>query len=101
MKRVLLVIMTSIMLAATGCTIRFSKAVDNVAPGARGTRVSAESTGLQVFQIEVNDTEPAENLIRRISSGCRELRNVVVDYRTMFILFVDIPKLTVSADCVK
>jgi hypothetical protein len=61
--------------------------------------VSTSSTGLQILQIEVNDTASAASLVNQLRAGCKSLKNVEVDYRTMGILIVDIPKLTVSADC--
>ena len=78
--------------------MRHSRTIDN--PGAAGgRRVSASSTGLEIFQIEVNDTESAANLTKQVGGSCKSLTNVETDYRTMLIFIVGIPKLTVSADC--
>jgi hypothetical protein len=98
MRKLLMVVFAGSLLATTGCTIRHSRTLDNVGP-AGGRRVSASSTGLEIFQIEVNDTESAANLARQAGGSCKALRNVETDYRTTGILIIGIPKLTVSADC--
>ncbi len=47
-----------VMLFSVGCTMRYSRTLDNVAPSS-GRRVSASSTGLEILQIEINDTASA------------------------------------------
>jgi len=87
-----------LLLGTAGCTVRYSRVIDGVAPTS-GRRVSASSTGLQILQIEINDTASAASLVNQLKGGCKSLKNVEIDYRTTVILIVDIPKLTVSADC--
>jgi hypothetical protein len=98
MRRLMALGTAGLMLVATGCTIRHSRTLDNAGPSS-ARRVSASSTGLEIFSIEVNDTESADKLAKQLSGGCKALKNVEADYRTMGILIVGIPKLTVSADC--
>lgn len=98
MRKLLAVVFAGSLLATAGCTIRHSRTLDNVGPTV-GRRVSASSTGLEIFQIEVNDTETAANLAKQAGGSCRSLHNVETDYRTMGIYIVGWPKLTVSADC--
>ncbi len=87
-----------VMLFSVGCTMRYSRTLDNVAPSS-GRRVSASSTGLEILQIEINDTASADKLAKQAGGACKALKNVETDYRSMGILIVGIPKLTVSADC--
>lgn len=98
MRRLMVLGAACLMFAATGCTMRHSRTLDNTGPVA-GRRVSASSTGLEILNIEINDTASADKLAKQISGGCKALRNVETDYRTMGILIVGIPRLTVSADC--
>lgn len=98
MKKLAVLLFAGAMLASTGCTMRHSRTVTDVG-AAGGRRVSTSSTGLEILSIEINDTESADKLASQLRSGCSALTNIEVDYRTMGILIVGIPKLTVSGDC--
>jgi hypothetical protein len=98
MRRLMVLGSVCLMFAATGCTMRHSRTLDNAGPVV-GRRVSASSTGLEILSIEINDTQSADKLAKQIGGSCKALRNVETDYRTMGILIVGIPRLTVSADC--
>ncbi len=98
MRRFLVLSIAGAMLLNAGCTLRHSRTIYNVAPSA-GHRVSASSTGLEIFQIEVNDTESADKLAKQAGGSCKTLKNVETDYRTLGVLIVGFPKLTVSGDC--
>ena len=101
MKKIILCSLLVLLLVSTGCTIRHSRIIDNGAMKSAGQRISADSTGLEIFNIEVNDTKSADQLLNelRATNNCKNLKNIEVDYRTTLILFVGIPKLTASADC--
>lgn len=98
MRKTLACLSVAALLAAAGCTVRYSKSLDNSSP-VTGRRVSASSSGLEIFGIQVNDVASAAELSQQISARCKQLRNVETDYRSTVILFVAFPKLTVSADC--
>jgi hypothetical protein len=98
MRKIACIGLGALALTLAGCTIRHSRTLDNASP-TTARRVSASSTGLEIFSIEINDTASAASLVSQLKGGCKSLKNVDVDYRTMVILIVGIPKLTVSADC--
>lgn len=98
MRKIACIGLGALALTLAGCTIRHSRTLDNVSP-TTARRVSASSTGLEIFSIEINDTASAASLVNQLKGGCKSLKNVDVDYRTMGILIVGIPRLTVSADC--
>jgi hypothetical protein len=98
MRALIGVALLGTLIAVPSCTIRHSRTLDNSAP-TTVRRVSASSTGLEVFGIQVNDTASASTLLEQAGSGCKAFRNVEVDYRSTALFFVSIPRLTVSASC--
>ena len=98
MRNLVALAVAGLLVAAAGCSVRYSRTLDNASLGG-ARRVMASSTGLEIIGIEVDDTDTAANLLKQVSARCNSVKNVEVDYRATVILIVSIPKLTVSADC--
>ncbi len=92
-----------LLVMVSGCTIRYSKTGAEDSAAATGTTVSKHSTGLEIFAITVNDPTPARDLIAavRTENNCKNLSNIEVDYRNLYIIIVGIPRVTVTGTCVK
>jgi len=88
----------------SGCTLRYSKELSDWVPessAANHRRVTIDSSGLEVFFVQVVDVESAASLLKTLGEvdNCKSLRNVEVDYQSYVLVVVDLPQILVSADC--
>lgn len=89
------------VLAATGCTARYSQALAGRIAEAKGSEVRSSDTGFSLFQITFTEPRSAHEQATALMGGCKELNNVEVDYRELLFFIVGIPRVTVTGTCVR
>jgi hypothetical protein len=96
-----------IFFLAAGCTVRYSKGLDDRVESsaeemvALSRRFSLDSTGFEIFFVQVVDTESPAALLKTLGeiNGCKRLKNAEVDYKNVSMFFFNLPTVVVSADC--
>jgi hypothetical protein len=97
-----------ICILAAGCTIRYSKGLDDRVESATdeetvvvSRRFYLDSSGFEIFFVQLVDTENPAALLKTLGeiNGCKRLKNAEVDYRNISMFFFNLPTVVVSADC--
>jgi hypothetical protein len=96
-------------LVISGCTLRYSKQMDDYVPVKKGgdeggefrRRVALDSNGIEVLFVQVRDVDDPVDLLKTLGkiNDCRSLKNVEIDYRNFVMILVNLPRVIVSADC--
>jgi len=89
------------LLLTGACTARFSQSLTGSIPATQGTKTTASDTGLSIFNIVVDEPQPAHELVTGLLASCKQLVRVQVDYRELVIIIVGIPKVEVTGYCVQ
>jgi hypothetical protein len=89
------------LLAALGCTQRYSQALTGVIPKAQGNLVKSSDTGFSFLGIAISEPRPAHEQVQVLLAPCTELVRVEVDYREVVVLIIGFPTIAVTGTCVK
>ena len=88
-------------LFSSACTIRYSQSLTARLPPPSGSEVKASAQGFALLQLVISEPKPAHELVAGLMGQCQELNHVQVDYRELSFLLFSLPKVTVTANCVK
>lgn len=111
-RRVLLAVILAGLLLATSCVVPLSRTVVNPNFHVTGDKVIRESAGLylgisiptfSVGWIAVEDPETLPVMMFELAraNGCTKLENIDIDYWVTHYFIVGLPKVKVTATCVK
>lgn len=89
------------LVIGSGCTARYSQSLAGRIPVDTGTRVRSSDSGFSLFGIAMSEPTSAHEQVISLMGGCSELTKVEVDYREIVFFIVGIPKVTITANCVR
>ena len=89
------------LIVGVGCTARYSQSLAGRIPPDTGTRVQTSDSGFALFSIVFSEPTSAHEQVVSLMGGCSELTKVQVDYRELLFFIVGIPKVTVTANCIR
>ena len=105
MKKALVVAVVVLLLSMlASCVMPYSRTVVNQNLQASGAKVEKTSTGLYIFGVwALSDPDPIPVIMYSLAAenGCTKLENADIDYWMTHFCVVGIPKIKITASCVK
>ena len=92
------------MLVLASCVLPYSRTVVNQNLQASGAKVEKTATGLYLLGIwALSDPDPIPVIMYSLAAenGCTKLENADIDYWMTHYFVVGIPKIKITASCVK